>query len=345
MTFERDQREPHTQSIHFDNVIITSSERKLQTDHNMLASLDIRPQITYFVREEERLLGQLLQLRKQSKDVSRRHAAEGVSKLAQAIVTDLFSSHFAGRFAKGLTQAYIRQNEQQTLATQERNLDSQHRYLVQSSIGLLGSVSIKRVSMKVPNSQSLVERVNNAQAPLQLETRMRRTITVLRSISGKSLIYNREIQPPAAKPRPQTVPKLTIRFPRISRILTEVVGLEPKLRNHVRQGMKSEYGDTWMEKVREKFGSASAKWEAIAKERGGRDLLDGTQFGDLLSVISQFEVLRKGALSSHQAQLALTIVAGERRLLVHPLSSFTEDIDERRYEITSMAILTLTSLT
>jgi hypothetical protein len=108
--------------------------------------------------------------------------------------------------------------------------------------------------------------------------------------------------------------------------------------------MKSEYGDSWTEKVREKFGNASIKWEAIAMERGGTDLLDGTQFGDLLNIISQFEVLRKGALSGNQAQLALTIVSGERRLLVHPLTSFTEDIEERRYEVTSMAILTLTSL-
>lgn len=108
--------------------------------------------------------------------------------------------------------------------------------------------------------------------------------------------------------------------------------------------MKNEYGETWMEKVREKFGGASTKWEAIAKERGGRDLLDGTQFGDLLNIISRFEVLGRGALSNHQAQLALAIVGGERRLLVHPLNSFTEDIGERRYEITSMAILTLISL-
>jgi len=310
----------------------------------MLASLDIGLQITYFVREEERLLGQLLQLRKQSRDVSGRQATEGVSKAAQAIVTDLFSSPFAGRFAKGLTQAYIRQNEQQTLATREGNLDSQHRYLVQSALGLLRSVSIKRARMKVPNSHSLVERVNNAQAPLQLEARIRRTMIVLRSISGKSLVYNREIQPSTTKPRPQATPKLTMRFPRIGRILTEVVALEPKLRNYVRQGMKNEYGETWMEKVREKFGGASTKWEAIAKERGGRDLLDGTQFGDLLNIISRFEVLGRGALSNHQAQLALAIVGGERRLLVHPLNSFTEDIGERRYEITSMAILTLISL-
>lgn len=321
-----------------------SPRGKPPADHDTLASLDIRLQITYFIREEERLLGQLLQLRKQSRDISGRRAAEGVSKVAQSIVTDLFSSPFAGRFAKGLTQAYIRQNEQQTLAAQERNLDSQHRYLVQSALGLLESVSVKRVRMKVPNSHSLVERVNNAQAPLQLEARIRRTMIVLRSISGKSLIYNREIQPPTTKPRPQAVPKLTMRFPRIGRILTEVVTLEPKLRNYVRQDMKSEYGDTWVEKVREKFGSASTKWEAISKQRGGGDLLDGTQFGDLLSIISQYEVLRKGSLSSHQAQLALDIVGGERRLLVHPLSSFTEDIDERRYEVTSMAILTLTSL-
>ncbi len=112
----------------------------------------------------------------------------------------------------------------------------------------------------------------------------------------------------------------------------------------MRQALKSEYCDAWKEKVAQKFGNAPSKWEAIAKERGGGDLLDGTQFGDLLNIISQFEVLGRGALSDHQAQLALAIVGGERCLLVHPLGNFTEDIDERRYEVTSMAILTLTSL-
>jgi hypothetical protein len=130
----------------------------------------------------------------------------------------------------------------------------------------------------------------------------------------------------------------------LGRFLTEVVTLEPRLRNYVRQALKSEYGDAWKENVAQKFGNASSKWEAIANERGGGDLLDGTQFGDLLNVISHFEVPRRGTLSNHQAQLALAIVGGERCLLVHPLSNFIEDIDERRYEVTSMAILTLTSL-
>lgn len=61
----------------------------------MLASLDISLQTDYFIREEERLLGQLLQLRNQHRNVSGRRAAEGVSKGVQVIVTDLFSSPFA----------------------------------------------------------------------------------------------------------------------------------------------------------------------------------------------------------------------------------------------------------
>jgi hypothetical protein len=137
---------------------------------------------------------------------------------------------------------------------------------------------------------------------------------------------------------------LTVRFPKIGSILTEVAGLEPKLRNHVRKGLTSKYGEVWIGKIREKFGSSLPKWEAIYRKRGGKDILDGTGFGELLNIVNQFEVLRQGVLASNQARLALAIVQGERPLLVHPLDEFKEDIDEVRYNTTSMAILTLTSL-
>jgi hypothetical protein len=198
--------------------------------------------------------------------------------------------------------------------------------------------------MKGPNSQALVDRLNNAQGFTRLEIRLRKTISVLKGIAEKPLIYNGDIpQRKIAEPK-LTTSKLTVRFPRIGSILTEVAGLEPKLRNHVRKGLAGEYGETWIQKIREKFGSSLPKWEAICRKRGGRDILDGTEFGELLNIMNQFEVLRQGVLASNQARLALVIVQGERSLLVHPLDEFKEDIAEVRYNTTSMAILALTSL-
>lgn len=135
-----------------------------------------------------------------------------------------------------------------------------------------------------------------------------------------------------------------IKFPRIATILTEVAGLEPKLRNHIRNCMKKGYGDAWQGKIKEKFGGSYAKWDSISRSRGGRDVLDGTQFGDLVNMLNQFDVLRAGVLATKQAQLALTIIQRERSLLVHPLDDFKDDIDETKYKTASMAILSLTSI-
>jgi hypothetical protein len=52
-----------------------------------------------------------------------------------------------------------------------------------------------------------------------------------------------------------------------------------------------------------------------------RLVLDGTQFGDLVNMLNQFDAMRSGPLSTKEAQLALTIVQSERSILVHPLEN------------------------
>ena len=93
--------------------------------------------------------------------------------------------------------------------------------------------------MKGVNSTTLVERLNKAQGFSRLDTRIKRTVTVLKGIIVMPPIFNRNIPPPKIEQPKLTAPKLAIRFPRIATILTDVVGLEPKLRNHVRKGMSS----------------------------------------------------------------------------------------------------------
>lgn len=310
-----------------------------------LSSILIRQELESFIQRDDNLRIQLNQLLKQSKSPSNKQITENVSRGVQAIASDLFSSPLAGRFAKGLTQAYIAQQEQQTLSTQLSSLDAQHRYIVQSALGLIESISVRTATLKKPNSTVWVARVSRAQESVELEGRIKRTLRVLRAVAQKPLIYNRDIVLPTKVDRSRpTMPKLPDSFPRIGRILTQVVSLETRLRNHVRRTLRKEYGSEWIGQIRDKSGIASEKWSKISTNRGGIDLLDGCQFGDLINMINQFEVLRNGALSSDQARLALKIVQGERRMLVHPLQHFKTDIDETRYEIASMAILTLSSL-
>lgn len=303
----------------------------------------IKQQINYFVQLEEGLLAQCRQLHNSSTDVSGQLIIAGLTEGVKAFAADLFSSSLAGGYAKGLAKNYLRQDAKRALAAQEGNIDSEHQYIVRSALGLLQSVSVRKLRMTQPNSQTLLTKINRAQGLSRLETRVSRTILALRDIAGQPLVYNHEI---ASRPpdQPEPKPKLIVKFPRIANVLTEVAGLEPKLRNHIRNCMKKEYGDAWQGKIREKFGSSYAKWDSISRSRGGRDVLDGTQFGDLVSILNQFDALRAGVLATKQAQLTLTIIQGERHLLVHPLDDFKGDIDEVRYRTTSMAILSLTSM-
>lgn len=301
----------------------------------------IKQQINYFVQVEEGLLAQCHQLHNASTDASGQLVVAGLAEGVKAFATDFFASSLAGRYAKGLAKNYLRQDAKRALAAQEGNIDSQHQYTVRSELGLLQSVSVKRTRMVQPNSQTLLTKINRAQGFSRLETRINRTILELKDIMAQPLLYNNEM---ASRPPEQSKPKLVVKFPRIASILTGVAGLEPKLRNHIRNSMKKEYGNAWQGRIKEKLGSSYGKWDSISRSREGKDVLDGTQFGDLVNMLSQFDVLRAGVLATKQAQLALTIIQGERHLLVHPLDDFKEDIDEARYKTTSMAILSLTSI-
>ena len=104
----------------------------------------IKQQINYFIQVEQSYLGKYQQLHTRSRDATGQLIVAGVTEGVKAIVADLFSSPLAGRFAKGFTKNYFRQDQQKALATQENNLDAQDRYIVQSALGLLQSVSVKR---------------------------------------------------------------------------------------------------------------------------------------------------------------------------------------------------------
>ncbi len=146
----------------------------------------IKQQINYFIQVEQSYLGKYQQLHTRSRDATGQLIVAGVTEGVKAIVADLFSSPLAGRFAKGFTKNYFRQDQQKALATQENNLDAQHRYIVQSALGLLQSVSVKKAHMKGVNSTTLVERLNKAQGFSRLDTRIKRTVTVLKGIIARA---------------------------------------------------------------------------------------------------------------------------------------------------------------
>lgn len=156
-------------------------------------SHEIKNRLEQYIRQEQALLNQLFQLKRQRKDVGAEIGRTLVSEGVAAFAADLFESSLAGRLGRKATKALLEQKRKEQVLTQERSIENQHNSLVQSVRALLSSVSSKRKNFKEPNSSKLVAKLDRAQEFVKVDTRIRRTITALRGIANKSLIYNKQI--------------------------------------------------------------------------------------------------------------------------------------------------------
>lgn len=156
-------------------------------------ALEIKNRLEYYIRQEQALLDRLFQLKRQHKDMGAGIGRTLVSEGVAAFAADLFESSLAGRLGRKATKALLEQKRKEQLLIQERNIENQHDFLVQSVRALLSSISSKRKNLKEPNSSKLVAKLDRAQEFVKVDTRIRRTVTALRGIANKSLIYNKQI--------------------------------------------------------------------------------------------------------------------------------------------------------
>jgi hypothetical protein len=156
-------------------------------------SEDIKSRLQEYVKQEQVLLDQILQLGNQ-KNVGAEIGKAVLSEGAAALAAGLFESSTAGRLGRKLTKSALDQQQKNQLMIQERNIESQHNSLVQRVSDFVSSVSIKRRSLQEANSYELIRKLERAQEFLKVETRIRRTVTILMSIASKQLIYNKDIQ-------------------------------------------------------------------------------------------------------------------------------------------------------
>ena len=156
-------------------------------------SYEIKNRLEQYIRQEQALLDQLSQLKRRRVDVGTEISKAIISEGAAAFATDLFESSMAGRLGRKLTKAVLDQKQKEQLLIQERNIGNQHNFLIQSVRAFLSSISLKRRNLKEPNSSKLIAKLDRAQEFVKVDTRIRRTITPLRSIANKPLIYNKDI--------------------------------------------------------------------------------------------------------------------------------------------------------
>jgi lysyl-tRNA synthetase class II len=156
-------------------------------------SEDIKSRLQEYVKQEQVLLDQILQLRNQ-KNVGAEIGKAVLSEGAAALAAGLFESSTAGRLGRKLTKSALDQQQKNQLMIQERNIESQHNSLVQRVSDFVSSLSVKRKSLQEANSYELIRKLERAQEFLKVETCIRRTVTILMSIASKQLIYNKDIQ-------------------------------------------------------------------------------------------------------------------------------------------------------
>jgi len=154
---------------------------------------EIQTRLEQFVSRELALVDELSQLKRQQRDVkadiSKAVMAEGMAALA----AEVFESSRAGSYGRKITKSLLDQTQKDQRIIAERNIESRHNITVQEVRNFLSSISVKKKRLREPNSSELIAKVDKAQDFVRTDTRIRRSIYVLRSLLTKQLIYNNDI--------------------------------------------------------------------------------------------------------------------------------------------------------
>lgn len=306
---------------------------------------EIKSRIASFINREKWLENSLYQLRQQiAVSKAPNPTASLLPDVAAVVTRQVLGVPYSGKYARKFTRMYLKASQTPQSAQsqlQEQDMAVRHESLINEVRAFLQSVSVRKRNLTEPNSHLLIQRVISAQGYAKLETRIRRTITALENVSNFPLTYNSDIKPlSSSAPQKSNLPK----FPRIATMLTAITNCEPLLRQFIRTNLIKTYGNSWLNKIQEKFANRYGKWDSISRARGGKDVLDGMQFGDLIDALNQFGELRSKFADRHEANLALSVIQNERRILAHPLERYKQDISETEFGRTSLAIQTLERL-
>jgi len=139
------------------------------------------------------MLQQLKQAKMQQKnaqtELSKSLLAEGVG----LITREILESAQGGRIAKKLAKTYLEQQQRVQFASIEQNFGIQFDPWLESVKSFLSNISIWKRDLKEPNSQQLIKSFDLIYEYARLETRIRQALAILKGISNKPLIYNKDI--------------------------------------------------------------------------------------------------------------------------------------------------------
>lgn len=156
-------------------------------------SYEIKRSLEYFVSQGEGLLQQLKREKLEQKNVGAKLTKSLFAEGARIIATEFFESARGGRLAKKLTKAYLTQQRRQQLAAIERSFEARFRSWLENVKGFLSNVSVWKPNLREPNSQKLIDRFDKVFEYAKTETRIKHALSILRRISNRSLVYNKDI--------------------------------------------------------------------------------------------------------------------------------------------------------
>lgn len=166
----------------------------MQSKAEIRVSNEIKNGLEQYIQQEQSLLDEFLRLKRQRKDVRTEIGKAIVVEGVAAFATDLLESSRAGRYGRKIAKSILDQKQKEQILIGERSVESRHDILIQDIRNFLSSVSIKKRRLKEPNSYLLTEKIDKTQDFVKVDTRIRRTITALKTIANKPLIYNRQIR-------------------------------------------------------------------------------------------------------------------------------------------------------
>lgn len=145
---------------------------------------EIKQVLELFIGQEEKLLAQHAQIHGQRGDVQKEVSRDLITFGAR----ELF-----GRTVGKYARKAIELGEKERIKGQEDTIDSQHRGIVNQIKGLLSTVSEWKKTLKEPNSDQLIARLERAQTGARVDTRIRHTVKALTTLKSKRLIHNKDL--------------------------------------------------------------------------------------------------------------------------------------------------------
>lgn len=113
---------------------------------------------------------------------------------AGEFVKDLLGSAQAGRYGKKLTKQYLKTEQQKQKEAIRRNCEGQFNVLVGEVRTFLSGVSIDSSRLTATgNTSRVLSKLAGVYSATKLETKIRKLVGILESLSGMPLIYNSEI--------------------------------------------------------------------------------------------------------------------------------------------------------